>query len=385
MKNKKALLPLLVLAAVAVLAAVILNARRTVERGAAVSVAPLVQVQSVELTDTALIVRGQGSATAAIDTVLVAEVAGTVDAIGVGFADGAGFHRGDLLVQIDRRDYVLVVAQAEANVAQARVRLDRERAEAELARSEWEELGLEGEASPLAVREPQLAEAEAQLAATEASLEKARLSLSRTTISAPFSGRTRRKLVDLGQYVTPGTPLADVFSASYSEVPLPIPQSSLAFLETQIEGATVSFRGTIGGEERFWIGRIVRTAEEIDARTRMMTLYARIDDPMSLGDTRPRSLPMGAFLEAEISGRVASEVASLPRTALRDGDRVLVIDDENRLRFRAVNVLRKQDDRVLIDGGLETGERVCTSAIEAPVDGMEVRVMPIAVAAEDRL
>ena len=63
----------------------------------------------------------------------------------------------------------------------------------------------------------------------------------------------------------------------------------------------------------------------------------------------------------------------LPRSAMRDDNQVLVIDDEERLRFRRVSVLRLEHDEVLISAGLEDGERVCVSAIQTVVDGMHVK------------
>jgi len=380
MKNKRVLLPLVIVGAAALAAMAIFAGRKTVERQEGAAPAPLVRVQAVALSDIALIVRGHGSASPAIDTTLVAQVAGRVASVGPRFADGAAFRRGDVLLQIERRDYELNVAQAEASVAQARVRLDREQAEAELARREWQDLGL-GDAVPLATRAPQLAEAEAGLAAAEASLEMARLSLSRTTIYAPFEGQLRSKLVDLGQYVAPGSPVADVFSTRYAEVALPVAQGDLAFLDidwtaTQ-SGPAVDFRAVVAGAEHIWHGQVARASSELDPRTRMMTLHARIEERMSSGTDRPLPLPMGTFLEAAIAGRTAVGVAVLPRSALREGDRVLIVDGDSRLRFRPVEVLRLQDDHALIARGLEVGELVCVSPLEAPVDGMEVR--PLAV------
>ncbi len=380
MKKKKALIAVLVLVVVAILAAANLGSRETVERQTAATPPPLVRVLPVTFQDATLVVRGQGDAAPSVDSVLVAQVAGRVESVSQRFAEGGAFRRGETLLQIDARDYELAVAQAEASVAQARVRLDREAAEAELARSEWRDLGL-GEASPLATRQPQLAEAEAGLAAAEAHLEMARLGLERTAVRAPFDGRLRRKLSDLGQYVGPGTPLAEIYSTDYAEVPLPIAQRDLAFLDVDwadaaSDGPQVRFRSSIGGEQHTWTGRIVRAGNEIDARTRMITLYARIDDRLSVGADTRFPLPVGAFLDAEIQGRTAAGIVVVPRAVLREGDRVLIVDDENRLRFREVEVLRLQDEDALIRSGLAEGELICVSTIAAPVDGMAVRTVP---------
>jgi multidrug efflux pump subunit AcrA (membrane-fusion protein) len=111
----------------------------------------------------------------------------------------------------------------------------------------------------------------------------------------------------------------------------------------------------------------------------MVHVVARVDDPYG----RKRSagaipLAVGMFVHAEIAGRTARNVALLPRAALRAGDRVWVVNDE-RIHFRPVEVLRAERDVVLIAGGLENGELVCISPMEAVTDGMRVRVGEVPV------
>ena len=76
----------------------------------------------------------------------------------------------------------------------------------------------------------------------------------------------------------------------------------------------------------------------------------------------------------------------LPRSALREGDRVWIVDADDRLRFRDVDVLRAHGSEVVIRDGLRQGERVCVSPIQAVVDGMQVRAVgPAAAPREPRL
>ena len=80
-------------------------------------------------------------------------------------------------------------------------------------------------------------------------------------------------------------------------------------------------------------------------------------------------------VQDEVRGRRADGIAVVPRQALRGSEQVLVVDEENRLRFRDVEVLRIDGENVLIASGLAPGEKVCTSLIQAPVDGMRVRAV----------
>ncbi len=372
----KIVLPLLIVLAGLVAAVFIVKAKPEAERQVADAPAPVVRVLEVHPDDVTLRVRSQGTVRPRTESTLVAQVSGEIRGVGPAFAEGGFFERGDLLVSIDRSDYELAVARSEAQLAQAELRMEQERAQAAVAREEWEDLGT-GDPSPLTLREPQLAEAEAAVRAARASLDQARLNLERTTIRAPFAGRVRAKHADVGQFVAPGTRLADLFSVDSSEIRLPIPQDQLAFLDvsfggTQGEaGANVLLSADLGGAMGRWPARIVRTSGELDPQSRMYNLIAEVEDPYRRRDEGD-VLPIGLFVDAEIEGRQVDGVFAVPRTALRDGSRVMTLETETRLHFRAVEVLRVQGEEVLITAGLEEGDLVCVSPLETAVDGMRV-------------
>jgi multidrug efflux pump subunit AcrA (membrane-fusion protein) len=80
------------------------------------------------------------------------------------------------------------------------------------------------------------------------------------------------------------------------------------------------------------------------------------------------------FVEAEIEGDQVDNVFRIPREAMRGSDQVLVVDQNDRLRFRTVSIIRTTRDHVVADGGLATGERICISPLQVVTDGMEVRI-----------
>ena len=154
------------------------------------------------------------------------------------------------------------------------------------------------------------------------------------------------------------------------------------------EGPAVFLSAEFAGSRRRWTGRIVRVEGEIDPVTRMVHIVAQVDDPYGTGVSDGVPLAVGLFVEAEIAGRVLDDVVVLPRTALRTANTILVVDTEHRLRFRTVDVLRVTRDQVIIGGGLDAGERVCVSNLEAVTDGMKVRTAgqsdpPIAESRDD--
>ncbi len=380
--KKKWLLPLVILGG-AVLAAMAIVALRpepaTAQRP---EVLPIVEVLTVQPTDVVFEVSAQGTVQASTETTLVAQVAGEIRQVGRGLADGALVRSGDLLAVIDPRDYQLAVTRSEAQLAQAQLGLNLEQARSEIAREEWSELG-KGEASPLAAREPQIAEAQAAVAAAQANLQQAQLALSRTTIRAPYNSRVRTKLADRGQYVGPGTPVAQLVSTDRAEIPLAVAQEELQFLNADFgttKDLNIPVDLTLDGSNH-WQAQVIRAAGEIDPRSRMMTLTARIEDPLAL-QREGKALPLGSFVTASIRGLQMEGLFVLPRSALRGQNRVLILED-GRLNFRPVTILRIQPDQVLVRSGLQAGDQVCTSAIEAPVDGMRVVLQAVDSESQD--
>ncbi len=374
-------LPLLILLAAGLGAFAIFISKPAPETRAPEFKPPLVRVHRVELQEVQLTVRSQGTVAPRTESQLVPEVSGRVLRVSPAFVVGGFFEEGDSLLEIDPYDYSQALVQARSRVAQARLRLAQEDAEAEVARREWVELG-SGEATPLTLREPQVEDARAALQASEAGLLKAQRDLDRTVVKAPYAGRVRDKRVDVGQYVTRGTAVATVYSVDAVEVRLPLPDSELAFLDLPLDyrdedaarrGPEVMLHAEFGGTVHRWAGRVVRTEGEIDPRSRMVHVVAQVNDPYGRDGDRP-PLAVGMFVEAELRGHIVRDVAVLPREALHTGDVVWTVDEEDRLHFRDVNVFRAQGDRVLISSGLEPGERVCLSSLEAATDGMRVRV-----------
>ena len=342
---------------------------------------PLVRVHKVELQDVQLTVRSQGTVAPRTESQLVPEVWGRVLRVSPAFVVGGFFEEGDSLLEIDPHDYRQALVQARSQVAQAQLRLAQQDAEAEVARREWVELG-SGEATPLTLRQPQVENARAALQAAEAGVEQAQRNLDRTVVKAPYAGRVRDKSVDVGQYVNRGTAVATLYSVDAAEVRLPLPDSELAYLDLPLDyrgedaarrGPEVVLHAEFGGTVHRWAGRVVRTEGEIDPRSRMVHVVAQVKDPYGRDGDRP-PLAVGMFVQAELRGHIARDVAVLPREALHPGDVVWTVDEEGRLHFRDVHVFRTQGDQVLISSGLEQGERVCLSSLEAATDGMRVRV-----------
>jgi RND family efflux transporter MFP subunit len=320
-----------------------------------------------------LSVRAHGSVEPAREIELVAEVPGRVARVAVALEPGGFFDAGEVLVELEREDAELALERAESALLRRESEWRLMRARLERLRT----LAARAVVSAAQGEEAEYAErsARAGLREARAAREVARRDLARTRIAAPFAGRVREKRVDAGQFVSRGTVLARVHATDAAEVRLPVAVASLADLGLPLAGGEVkagpkvALRAGLGGRSVTWPARVVRVEGEIAARSRMLHVVARVEDPF--GGARP-ALPPGLFVEAEIEGRRVEGAFALPRTALRPPDEVFVVDAEGRLRLRRVEILRVEDERVLVAGGLVSGEHVCASTLGA-MEGMPVR------------
>jgi RND family efflux transporter MFP subunit len=375
-------LPVLVLCLAGLAADRMIKHRKPPEDRPPVVIPLLVRTADAHESDVRITVRSHGTVVPRARGHLAPEISGRVAEVSPALENGGFFEEGEVLARIDPQDYELAVVRARAQVAQAEARLQREEAEAAVARREWERLG-EGKPTDLVLREPQLAEARAALASARAILLQSERDLERTEIRAPYAGRILEKLVDVGDFVNRGAPLARIYATDYGEVRIPVPDDQIAFVDLPLDprgssekppGPPVTLRTRFAGEDLEWRGTIVRTEGEIDPKSRMVTAVARIEDPY--GRTRKTvgpPLAVGLFVEAEIAGETARGVVEIPRSALRGRDTVWVVED-GRLRFREVEVLRAGIETALIRSGLEEGDRICLSSIEAATEGMRVRL-----------
>ena len=375
--NKKVVYPLLLLSVGLVLALLIGTNKPATVTEAYQPRPTTVRVLEVRAGEEYLSVSSQGTVQPRRQTELIPEVSGRATWISPSLVSGGAFEADEVLLRIDDADYITLERRSEAALQRAEVEYAHGRDElARLSSLHQRQLASRQQ---LDNAERTARVAEANLNEARANLEQARRDLSRTELKAPFDGFVRSEHVDLGQFITRGQNIGTLYASDFMEVRLPISADQLQYL-----GLPVSTRGLIPqdlqppvtvyadfGETRLlWEGQLVRLEAVIDERSRLLYGVAQLRIEES-DESRP-FLPVGMFVQAEIRGSRVTNVIRLPRSAMRDNNQVLVVDSDNRLRFRQVTLTRLEHDDILVSRGLEDGELVCISPLQTVVDGMHV-------------
>ncbi|MGD2167289.1 MAG: efflux RND transporter periplasmic adaptor subunit [Gammaproteobacteria bacterium] len=375
---KKLVPVVIVLAAIGIAFALIAN-RRTLQPAQPQPVPTAVRILTVEPGPVQLRVHAQGTVSPRTETQLVPEVSGNVVWISPNLIPGGYFEAGETLLRIDGRDYMANLRRAEASLARAQAddelaRFELTRAEELInrqliSRSDYEERVRSARVADTAVADAELV------------VQTARNELDRTIMTAPFAGLVRSEQVDIGQFINRGNSIAEVYATDALEVRLPIADQQLAYLNVPLEqrgemppdfAPSVALTAEYAGKTHTWTGYLARTEAQIDPGSRMVYAIARVRADAA---DQVASPPVGLFVQAEIEGIAEDNIVVLPRSALRDANQVLVVDTENRLHFRKVEILRVYRDEVYVSAGLEMGERVSISPLQTVVEGM--RVQPI--------
>jgi RND family efflux transporter MFP subunit len=383
MKMKRAILPFLIIVVALVLTFVVLKSRKSPKPNDTPHLGPLVEVTTLVASNRQVIVSGTGSAQPRYEVDVTPQVKGRVSELSPQMVAGGTFRKGELLFAIEDVDYQLAIALAKSSLAQAELELLRNENQADLARREWHSLNTESvsDPNPLVVYEPQLKSARAKRDAARANVKQAELNLQRTRIFAPFNCYVRNEQLGLGQYLNAGTPVATVAGLDQIEIVVPLPLDELVWLQiprngTKQKGSPAKVKLQSGGQTFQWQGEITRALGEIDPRNRMARVVVTVDAPFSPhrdGAKLLNSLLPGMFVEVFIEGEELSDVIAVPRGAMHDDDTIWVVDDENRLHIREVEILRRERDEVFVRSGLDATEKIVLTNLSGAAEGMLLR------------
>ncbi len=344
----------------------------------------LVKVKELHQEDIGLVIEAMGTVIPARRLWLNPEVSGTVVSVSESLTPGGLVKKGDVLIELDKRDSEFALIRARNNLKKAEMDLKLEKGNQEVARQAWQMAGEVTGRSPaaarseLALRGPQLAKIEAGVASARAEVGKAELDLARTRINAPFNGIVMSRDVDVGSRVSSQTRIAELVGTDIFWVRLTLKRDALQWIFLPGPDGKGSSEITLGdiptgdqGQRR--PARLLRLLGNLEPNGLMARVLVAVDDPLSLSSS-DHPLLLGSFVMATIRGKTLSGVFRVPRISLLPGNRVLLAADGNTLTIREVTPIWKDRDWIYVSKGLSEGERLVVSPVAAPVEGMELRV-----------
>jgi RND family efflux transporter MFP subunit len=350
------------------------------ERRKPVPSAQIVSVRELAATSRQVFVPAMGTVVPAVEVDLKSRVAGEILWIHPEFVEGGIVKKDQALVKIDPTEYELALIRTKAVLQSAMLELRTEEGRQEIARSEWAILGLEENSTELdrelALRQPQLAANRAKLEAARAEIKQAELNLERTVVKAPFNAIIRSANVDAGAQVTNQGTLANLVGSDRFYIEALIPMDRIKWIHIpDNSGDAGSSAKIVSGSGRILEGRLYKLLGEIESNGRQARLLIEVKDPLDLtrknGDRHP--LLLNDYVSVEIEGRSVQDVFVIERQHVRDGNMVYIVDEDDRLQVRTVEIVWSSGGDVLVRGPRE-GERLIISDLPAPVEGMKVSV-----------
>ncbi len=297
-----------------------------------------------------------GSLVAVHGVTLGAELPGTVRE--VAFESGTLVKRGTLLVKLDTSAEEAQLSVALADASFAHVNLERAR------RLRQSEVNAQAD----------LDAAETRAAQADGTVANLRAIIAKKTIRAPFDGRIAIRQVELGQVVSPGTPIASLQSVTPIYGDFWLPQQALAELK---QGQRARLR-IDAFPDAAWDGEITTVNPEVDPATRNVRVRATF--PNADGRLRP-----GMFANVEVLSSERRPVLAIPATAVifaPYGDSVFAIEEQKDKAGKTFTVARqtfvqtgeRRGDLVAVVSGLEAGETVVSSGAFKLRNGARVAV-----------
>lgn len=366
----------LVIIGVGLAAAVILiKTKPMAKQRSAERMTPVVEATDLTTTNAQVIIQAVGVVIPITEVTVQAQVSGQVTAVHPEFIEGGRVKKDDVLVCIDDRDYLLAVRQKEAMLESAISDMKLEEGRQDVAKREWEMLGNgdgDGKDMALAMREPQMKSRQAAISAAEVELEKSKLSLERTKIIAPENAVVITADADVGDQATLTMTLGRLVGTDAYWIRVSLAVDEVKWLE--IPGSEAEVILPTGDTRK---GTVVRLLGDLEPQGRMARVLIEVKDPLGSTPDKKTKAPLiiGEFVRVLIKGTEVEKIYVLPRTALRDGSELWLLNSENHLRITPIDILWGDRDRIFVRQTWQEDLRLVTSDLGTPVEDMSLRLV----------
>ncbi|WP_082796258.1 efflux RND transporter periplasmic adaptor subunit [Vibrio cidicii] len=341
---------------------------------------PTVEVAGLFPTNHRVLITSHGELVPFEVTRLSAQVSGEVTSWHANFVSGGIVKRGEVLFTIESDNYEAAVLQAEAALASAQATLIEERAKAKVAEKQASKLS-DKQVSDLYLRKPQLLSAEAQVKSAQAALKRAKRDLQNCKVIAPYDALVVSRNLGVGQFISAGSEVAVLNNIEAGEIHLPIAGFDSAFLPEKLSdlNALVTLDGIQKTQRE---GKVVRDQGLIDSATRMTNVVVRISDPYGINSKQP-AIKFGSYVEVNFAGKELKHIYRLPQELVNNRT-VWVVNENNELQPRMVNVLRAEGEFMLIAEGIEQSDQLVLTVPEYPQKGMTVKLLSAEADSNDK-
>lgn len=308
------------------------------------------------------------------------EVTGKVTWVAPNLQLGQTIEIGEPLVRIDATEFNLLRIQAEAEITAAKLQLSKIEAQAKLQLAQWQK-GTDQKPTAFVRMEPELASARTHLTTAQTQYQLANLNIERSVIRAPFSGRVRATHVEPNLYVTSGSLLAEVYKTDYARVRFPLNRNQLSLLrltQTQNDSDLKRIIKIFPQPEQpgcSWDGEFIAMEGEVDPKTQ--TIFGIADIPSPYAPTTQNCLPLisGSFVRILIFAPAQKNTYHITSRVLRDDKHVYIVDDDDRLVKREVQIIYEDTESAVIGSGITPQMRIVVTMPDQMVAGM--RVTPV--------
>ncbi len=341
----------------------------------------VVITQDIKFGNHPIEIEVMGQVRAAREAALKTQVSGEIISVSNNFLPGGSVKKGEEILSIDTADYELDLQMKQATLKQNEAAYKLEQGQQEIAKNELKMLqkttGKKLRNTDLALRLPQLEQAKANLDMAQADLDMAQLNLNRASIKAPFNALITMRNTDLGNIVSTQDTLATLVSTDEYWVDIEVPVHHMRWLN--IPSAANNQTGskaliTLDGNRGTRAGSLLKITGTLNQQSRLANILVSVQDPLLLNSTPNDHPPLiiGDYVKTTLTGKTLKNSVRLKQNLVHDGQTVWLMRD-NKLRIQPVQIAYEDRFYAYIIGGIENGDRIVTSDIITPIDGMDIR------------
>ncbi len=312
-----------------------------------------VETISVEPTEFTEFIRITGEAEAFHDIVLSAEEGGVIAEFLL--EKGSRVRAGQVIARIDSRSLIAQVDEATASAALAREQFERQR-------RLWEDEGMGTEIAFL--------QSKYQADIAHARLQNLQIRLTKTEITSPVDGVFDYRFVEAGEIALPGTQVARIVSIDRIKIMGGVPERYAAVVG---RGDRANIRFDIFPDRDF-SGIIQFVGSTVDEQNRTFPIEITIRNPSGL--VKPQMVANVQLVREDLTNVVVASQDVIRRS--EDGYHVFVVEEVDGETFAAAKPVRlgaSAGNQVVIESGLDVGDRLITLGSQLVDDGSRVRVV----------